>query len=310
MQENHRILAWTGCAPILAAAVATFCDRWAPYSTKSRAYPIFKLYEEVIEPAWNAYLAALPLEHNGRVLCRDLKFAQLARAVGFSTVETLLASTIRTYCKSSSHIDLEFDATLETLLIVARECHSKRPKKLNSGRSNRIFQEFCEHCGANSELWDQAKGRSRTGYEPEGAARLSAKYCWDHRPKFLDGTRNPQYLWAVRSKATFDEEFRRLRLQSRSMARPLAKTGDVCLDLFYLNVLAPHATFPDEVAILRNEARKLVDSGMDDRKKRIVVMRASGFTLTAIADATGVKSRQAISKSLASVPSIYRFDLG
>ena len=116
-------------------------------------------------------------------------------------------------------------------------------------------------------------------------------------------------MWAVRSKAEFETEFKRLRLQSRSLSKPLAATGDLSLDLFYLNLLGPRATFPDEIAALRNEARQLVDLKVDDRKKRMVMMRASGFSLAAIANAIGVKSRQAVSKSLASIPSKYRFDL-
>jgi hypothetical protein len=331
MQADERIMAWQGCTPAVVAAVDSFCDRWKPYSTKSRARSIFKLFDEVIEPAWNSYIEALPTEHSGRELCRDLRLGQLARTVGFGTLETIVAATLREYCndeedfynqmtpdlsfwtEAAKHTgfnsDHEFEATLETILVVARECHSKRPKKLKNGRSNRLYQDLCEYCGANTELSAQAKGESRTGYEPDGAARLSAKYCWGHRPKFLDGTRNPEYIWAVRHKTEFDTEVRRLRLQATSMGEPRAKTDDACVDLFYLNLLGPRAIYPDEVAILRNEARQLVDLRVDDKKKRMIIMRASGFSLAAIADAVGAKSRQAIGKALASVPAKYRFDL-
>jgi len=332
MQRDHRIQIWQGCAPTVASAVESFCERWKPYSRKSRTHSIFRLFEEEIEPAWNTYIDSLPLDHAGHKLCRDLKLGRLARTVGFSTLEAILKAAIRGYCKHEENFyqqltpsqrarfatphpdfsaDLEFESTLETLLIVTRECHNKLPKKKNlaEGGSYRLYHEYCEHCGEFTELSARENGQSRTGYGPDGAARLSTKYCWSHRPKFLDGTRNSEYLWAVRTKAEFDKELRRLQLQSRSTTKPVANTGDPYLDLFYMNLLGPRAIYPDELATLRNEARQLVDTRMDDRKKRIVIMRASGFSLAAIADEVGANSRQAVSKALATVSAAYRFDL-
>jgi len=61
----------------------------------------------------------------------------------------------------------------------------------------------------------------------------------------------------------------------------------------------------------RNAARHLVDSGMVDAKKRLVIMKWMGKTQTQIARELGI-SKQAVSKALNpinSIPKEYRFDL-
>jgi len=339
-----RIQVWKGCAPVIAAAIDTFCNRWGPYSTKSHTRAIFTLFSQVIEPAWCTYINELPSDHRGRKLCADLTLTQTARTFGFHTVENLLRDRIFEYCADEmsadkkfllamptmrlredpialclEHLalryinsDLEFEVTMATMREVARRCQNKQPRTPSFGASNRRFQKFCEYCGSFTELEAHARRETRAGYDRDidgGAARLSAKYCWGHRPKFLDQTRNSEYLKALRGKREFNIQLTRLRQQSVSISEPLANTGDPALDLFYLNLIAKRATYPDEESILRNEARQLVDSPIDDRKKRMVMLRASGLPLSAIADAVGAKSRQSVSKALSSVPDKYRFDL-
>jgi hypothetical protein len=59
---------------------------------------------------------------------------------------------------------------------------------------------------------------------------------------------------------------------------------------------------------LSDAARTLVDHGMSDQKKLIVMMRRAGATGAGIARRLGI-SRQAVSKAMNTVPMPYRFDL-
>ena len=43
---------WEGCDPDLARALDLFIQRWEPYSIEARRYSIFRLWREVIDPAW------------------------------------------------------------------------------------------------------------------------------------------------------------------------------------------------------------------------------------------------------------------
>lgn len=310
MADELPIKVWEDCAGVVVSAVKTFCDRWGPYSTKSARHSILSLFEELIDPAFAAYRAALPDHHPGRRLFSDTSITELARHGGFALPEKAIRLILRQYTKIHGH-DVEYKATLETLLEGVKRCKTKRPKTLPlpSGRANRLYSEHCEFCGTNTELAAKEKGSTRLGYDGEGAARLSGKYCWKHRPKYLDGSRNERYLSAVRHKHDFEIELERLTLQVSALSKPSAATGDSDLNLFYFKLLAPHPVYASDMCFLRNEARQIVDSHVSDQKKRIVVMRSNHYSLTAIAEKVGAKSRQAVAKALASIPKRYRFDL-
>lgn len=309
MAAESRIEVWDGCAAVVAAAVETFCARWDRYSTKSVSHSIFRLFEELIDPAFSTYLSTLPEHHRGRGIVPNISVAKLARHGGFGLAEDVIRACLLQFMKTSGQYDIEFERTIETLIVVARRCKTKRPKRLSSGRANRLYSEYCDFCGAHTELAAQQKGDTRPGYDREGAARLSAKYCWSHRPKFLDGSRNHEYLWAARHKHEFEIELKRLSLQAKAISKPNAETGNSDLDLFYFKLLSPLAVYPSDICFLRNEARRLIDLRVSDKKKRIVMMRTEHYTLAAIAKEVGAKSRQAVAKSLASTPKRYRFDL-
>lgn len=198
----------------------------------------------------------------------------------------------------------EFEMTVEMMRVVTRACHAKRPKTKNS-RSNRLYQEICTYCGEATELAEQ----SLLNYDQEDTSRLSGKYCSKHRPKFRDGRRNSEYLKAVRHAEEYDNEVRRITLQSTCLSKPNAQTGDRFLDSFYFKLVSSHATFADETQFINNQARALIDERITDNKKKMIMMRASGLSLSAIAGTFELRSRQAVGKAIISVPCFYRFDI-
>ena len=64
---RYYIPIWEGCAPSVSQAIKDFRERWKPYSTSSRRYPIRRLIQEVIDPAVAAYMATLPVRYSGYV---------------------------------------------------------------------------------------------------------------------------------------------------------------------------------------------------------------------------------------------------
>ncbi|MET3122296.1 hypothetical protein AAKU67_001890 [Oxalobacteraceae bacterium GrIS 2.11] len=304
MKITKRIIIWKGCDERIISAVEQFSDRFGPYSAKSRQHSLFSLFEELVQPAWTDYLEALPIGNPYREKFEGISLIMIARMCGFRELEDFLVRNFPNNCDST------FAATLETMRELASECHRKRPRKLETGRKDRKHSIYCALCGAHTELYDIRQGQNQTTYDPEaGRARFSAKYCWNHRPKRLDKTRNPTYQFANRSKATFDVEALRLMRQFSSFQELRSESGNADVDLFYLRLVRIYSTYTDVESTLRNEARLLTDLHIDDRIKRIIMLRAKGLTLDAIAIEVGMKSRQAVFKALSSVPIEYRFDL-
>ncbi|WP_165967786.1 P-loop NTPase family protein [Sapientia aquatica] len=165
-------------------------------------------------------------------------------------------------------------------------------------------------CGKNTELFDSKQQIYQEGYHPDSdPVSLSARYCSDHRPKYVGRKNiNARYLSALNNNTDFEKELLRLELQCSSISEARAQSGDPDLDLFYLRIIAAKATFGDEESVLKNLARNLIDRRIDDTKKRIVMLSAKGKTQEEIASLVGMNSRQTVSKALASVPSEYRFD--
>lgn len=164
---------------------------------------------------------------------------------------------------------------------------------------------FCCLCGNLTELSAFLEnGDWASQDDTEYTLRLSSQYCAEHRPRRIDGTWNATHKRAKRSQEHFDEELRRLSWQSCKPAKPQARSGNLATDLYIHNFVAREALLPADRAELRDEARRMVDSKLSDRKKQIAMMLASGFNQSEIARTLGI-TRQAVSKAVASIPAAY-----
>ena len=144
----------------------------------------------------------------------------------------------------------------------------------------------------------------------EDSSKLSGRYCSSHRPE-VDKATNASYKHGVRTREQFKTELHRIKLQCLYTSEPRPVSGDWAVDLFIFFVVAPKMWYINEEGKHRNAARHLVDSGMVDAKKRLVIMKWMGKTQTQIARELGI-SKQAVSKALNpinSIPKEYRFDL-
>ncbi|MFC4932643.1 hypothetical protein [Massilia sp. GCM10023247] len=310
---------WEGCNSSMALAVEAFASQWEPYSTTSRRYSLYSLVERILDPEWGRYIDALPEIHPGRTLCQGRMPGRLAREHGFWELGDWFKSTVHAYlglCETnSSDHDAEFLATLDTMLDLADLCASKKPKHQPVGNikqvnrvNGRLARKFCAFCGQPSELEAFRIDQSRWPEEPGDNRRLSSRYCQEHRTVRQDGGFNTAYKRAARNRMKFKRELDRLQRQSWSVVAPRANTGSAAADLFVLNLIGRDAIYPDERGKLRDLANRLVESKLSDRKKEIVCMLASGMKAACIARQLGV-SRQAVSKTLKSIPAEFRFDL-
>lgn len=308
-----------GCAPIVSQAIKEFRERWKPYSSSSRQYPIVGLIEELIDPAVAAYMATLPQHYMGHVP-GGVNLSRIMRLVGLDAMVRVQREMLRKFIKTANKWtarDQRFMATIDSLIELVWDCACKRPARskilgerrpplLPFGNAQRR-QGFCRFCGALTEFaafiehWNWPQG-------DQEKLRLSHRYCAEHRPMLSDGTQNPAYRRAMRSADHFDQELLRLSKQSDNPEKLRVASGDRAVDRFIQAHVAQKSLQPDDKAELRNQARQMTDKRLTDRKKAIIVMIASGQNQSQVSKALGI-SRQAVSKALlVAIPKDFRLD--
>lgn len=298
------------CSPAVAEALQKFQERWRPYSTASRHYPIVGLIREVIDPAVATYMTTLPARYSSFVpgAGTGTDFSEIIRLVGLDAMVRLQRELLRRFIKTvdrQDSRDRRFIGTLESLAGLALSCACKRPKKaalrgLNGTRS----RSFCRFCGKPAGLKSFADDDSQTRGNDD-KLRLSSKYCADHQPLLSSGASNLAYRRAKRSVAQFDMELDRLNRQCANRGKPKAASGDPLVDRYFHHYLLAQTVQPADKGELRNQARLMVDSKLSDRKKQILVLQRDGFNQSQIGRRLGIE-RQAVSKALKSLASIPR----
>lgn len=312
--SETKIPVWPNCSPIMEAAVRELVASWRPYSSSARRFPIRRLIEQLIDPAI-------------ALLCVDAVFRRyMLGAPGATALSDLIHSIhykgamqaqrvlIRQYMSATRHtgeLSKEVIGTLETLVEVIGACGRKRPARsrctvegvTQNAQRNR---DFCEVCGQPSELAHLIN----TGDWPESAdtdyaLHLSNRYCASHRPRHADGTWNPKYQRAKRSKNLFNLELARLTEQS-AQRTPSPKHDTPAAELFAFHITHSNGLTAADEGALREQARLMIDARLTDAKKQMLILRASGLNQSEIARRMGI-SRQAVSKALGSIPSSFQF---
>lgn len=314
MKNDRTIVIWEGCDPTVSGAIEQFEDRWRPYSASSRRYPIVRLIQELIDPAVAAYAATLPQRYLGHIpgAGTGVSFSEIIRLVGLDAMVRMQRQLLHQFIKTEdrqAQKDKRFVATLESLIGLVWDCACKRPAK-SKVRDTRLngerLQGFCRFCGSLAELTSFAGGSDDPkADDPEEKLRLSSLYCLGHRPKLPNGAWNPVYRQAKRSLAQFDLELARLSQQCAKPATPQVKSGDQLVDSYFFHYVAGQTLQPADKAELRNQARRMVDSKLSDRKKQMLMLLWSGLNQSEIARKLGIE-RQAVSKALASIPAMFR----
>jgi len=163
MKKEQTITIWEGCDPYISEAIERFQDRWRPYSTASRRYPIVRLIQEVIDPAIATYMNALPARYSGFVsgVGAGMDFSETIRLVGFDTMVRLQRQLLRHFIKTvdrQDSRDQRFVVTVESLTSLVWDCACKRPKKTTTTTSVNLNAQrkhgFCELCGELTEFAD------------------------------------------------------------------------------------------------------------------------------------------------------------
>lgn len=319
MKKDQTITIWEGCDPDISEAIERFQDRWRPYSTASRRYPIVRLIQEVIDPAVATYMNALPARYSGFVsgVGAGMDFSETIRLVGFDTMVRLQRQLLRHFIKTvdrQDSRDQRFVATVESLTSLVWDCACKRPKKSTTTTGVNLNAQrkhgFCELCGELTEFADfmaTVAGEQVNDIELQDRKKLelSHQYCARHRPILANGSRNPAYRQAKRSLAPFNLELDRLNRQCAKRATPQAASGDPLVDRYFYHLMLSQTVQSADKGELRNQARLMVDSKLSDRKKQILILQWDGLNQSEIARKLGIE-RQAVSKALKSLASTPR----
>lgn len=317
MKSEPTIVIWESCNPAVSEAIRQFEEHWRPYSVSSRRYPIMRLIQEVIDPAVAIYMAALPASYRGYFpgAGAGMGFSAIIRLMGLEAMVRMQRQLLRQFIKTEDRQtprDRCFVATLESLIGLVWDCACKRPKRSASAKGVNLNVQrkhgFCELCGDLTEfaafMATVADGQVNDAeLEDHKKLELSHQYCARHRPK-LNGEWNPAYRQAKRSRAQFDLELARLGRQCAVRSAPQAASGDSLVDSYFYHYLLGLAVQPADKAELRHQARLMADSKLSDRKKQILVLQCSGLNQSEIARRLGI-GRQAVSKTLASIPEIF-----
>lgn len=319
MKKEQTTVIWEGCDPTISKTIGRFQDRWQPYSTASRRYPIVGLLQEVIDPALTTYMKTLPARYSGFVsgVGAGMGFSDTIRLVGLDAMVRLQRQLLRHFIKTADRQDSRdkhFIATIESLTELVWSCACKRPKKstfvgginLNAQRKH----GFCELCGELTEFAAFVSTISDDHVNEEEVAsckrlEFSHQYCSRHRPILATGGRNPAYRQAKRASAQFDLELGRLNRQCAKRATPQAASGDLLVDRFFYQYLLIQTLQPADTGELRSQARLMVDSKLSDRKKQILILQWHGLNQSKIARKLGLE-RQTVSKALKALASLPR----
>lgn len=319
MKKEQTITIWEGCDPDISEAIERFQDRWRPYSTASRRYPIVRLIQEVIDPAVANYMNALPARYSGFVsgVGAGMDFSETIRLVGFDTMVRLQRQLLRHFIKTvdrEDSMDQRFVATVESLASLVWDCACKRPKKSTTTTGVNLNAQrkhgFCELCGELTEFADfmatvTDEQVNDIELQDRKKLELSHQYCARHRPILANGSRNPAYRQAKRSLAQFNLELDRLNRQCAKRATPQAASGDLLVDRYFYHLMLSQTVQSADKGELRNQARLMVDSKLSDRKKQILILQWDGLNQSEIARKLGIE-RQAVSKALKSLASTPR----
>jgi predicted transcriptional regulator len=251
--------------------------------------------------------------------------SSLARRHGFNVLDRFIQLMCQSECVGA---DTQLARSLDSLRELALVCRAKKPKRTNGGEINaRRYRVACRLCGQKTEVsayldedvpWPEDDIQH---VDERKRLRLSSLYCSVHKPKTLG---NPEvsatYRTLKRNQERFDREYLRLERQSFGwdVVMPQARSGNKLVDEFMVQLIEVRKlgvgdgdasdSFEIVERRLRDEARRLVDRKISDRKKEIVMLLATGHSQSSAALCLGVR-RQAVSKAIQSVPLEYRFDL-
>lgn len=209
--------------------------------------------------------------------------------------------------------------TIDALISVAYEVSSLRPKsKTLRGVTikNPSWSALCRFCGSQTEMEMYALSghwpkESKISVRDEAVTRrntLSRSLCHEHASRAGRGRASSNYRRLLRAETEIKQELSGLMLASCRIGMHHTTLENALIYEFRRRIVDDRNLYLYDESKLSDAARTLVDHGMSDQKKLIVMMRRAGATGAGIARRLGI-SRQAVSKAMNTVPMPYRFDL-
>lgn len=308
------IQVFSGCSPVVAAAINRFSRRWKRHSVRSRRYPIYVLLADVVDGAWCGYVASLPSNYPGRSLCEGQLLSIIAERNGFRFFDDLYSCIVNSIESDRAlltwnqthggnltiafddQVHAEFRATVSTLRELGARCDGKEPQKIRAGKLNsQRHRPHCEFCGEPTELGSVLGGAAWPSLDVNRRASLSGRYCVSHRSKNHDGSWNPSYTRARRNRVRFELEMSRIKHHTCNVPDLRFADEKGLADPFLWCLTHSSDIYLDESERIRKLARELIDAKMGTRKRQVAMLLATNHSQAEAARTLNV-SRQAISK--------------
>jgi hypothetical protein len=313
-----------GCNVGVAEAAIKFYKQSAPFSMRSRRYPIVRLVESLIDQPWSAYVSRLPDTFAGKRICKGWVPSELIGTKSLSSIEDLIIVTVSLVDKCRPEISEqqqselrgshpvtweekslfdEFSATLSTIREIACTCKMKKPRKTVIGKFNaRRKRVYCAFCSEHTELasalvkLEGAAARGdRTEFAPDERLKLSSRYCENHRPRRSDLTWNPSYKQAYRSKAEFISLMNQIECHVANVPTFSVPLSQGIGNPFLWLLARRLGLYLYDEAKIRSLARMFTDYRINGRKEAILFLLVGGMTQSEVAKKLDI-SRQAVHK--------------
>jgi len=317
-QVMHPLPLWANCAPQVSTSIKRVSRQWEPFSADGSKRDILQIAIRELDPAIKHYAAQFPRDH----IIRHLKppgfysidgLCEIGQSIGLIKLSGQIREISETYIRHTPNWNFSDKLgdtlqclwhTLEELDLYAQSGPHPHSEENKRGTLCRLCGEFTEQSNyQNQKQWpaiDHLDSKS-------GTLKLSAHYCQSHRTA-IGRKHEAEHKSAKRKEEAFEIELRRLRFFTCHSRVPANEDMNPTLVRFFnLHQAESELSLLDRRE-LRNLARDLVDTKMNDQKKMIVAMLTQGKSKSEIAAEQGL-TRQAIHKAIKSIPERFRLGL-
>jgi hypothetical protein len=330
------------CYPALAVAITEFCEACNSNAADTRERVIFARLRRTVDEVLSVYRSDLISRGHHRSRCSFLHLSRYLHLFGRQRTESrllqihrllriqrqvhsrpflvhsqrkfvqnrLLNNRAKAPATTASDLAEALD-TIDTLRSFVNAIASLRPKaSFVHGANIRTphWEAMCRYCDQPTELQAFRDGDLTLVEGCDSRRTLNPKLCHKHRSRDEDGSSSHVYRRMLRNDSIVQRELQELTWASVRKGAHESSREALMLYAFRRKVVDARNLYLDDKVELANEARALVEHGVTDRKKILIMLLSIKLDRNRIAAELGV-SRQAVYKAIGALPDAYRFDL-
>jgi hypothetical protein len=329
------------CYPPLAVAIEQLCREWNEDPASRRGKIVFSKLAKTVDVVLLNYRAELVSRCGRRPAGSSLNFSHYLRQFGRRWTETKILSLHRllrrslessppvrhllqdilggttghnvtpasTVSPETAKMLYELLDTLDALISLTNVVTSFRPKaRLVNGVNIRkqSWNNLCRFCGQLTEMQALAEQNVIRCRKDNAPQRLNPSLCRKHRTRNEKGEALSAYRSLKRNEPELQREIEALSWASVRKGPEQPGFENELLYEFRRRIVDQQNLHLYSEAELADQARCLMQHGMNDQKKLIVMMRCANERAIVIARHLGI-TRQAVYKAIQTVPPRYCF---